>query len=184
MNARALHLLRHGAPERPGLLLGHTDAAPTAQGRAACRMRAQGLKVGQVIASDLARARLPAGDIAGDLGLPLALDTRWRELDFGAWEARDPAGVGDPLGHFWADPEAYPPPRGESWGQLSARVEAGLEAIGGDALVVTHAGAMRAALALLLRLSPAQAWAFHLPYAALISLRIWPDGAQVTGLAT
>jgi broad specificity phosphatase PhoE len=37
---------------------------------------------------------------------------------------------------------------------LSARVEAGLEAIGGDALVVTHAGAMRAALALLLRLSP------------------------------
>jgi hypothetical protein len=36
VSAFRLHLLRHGAPEVPGLLLGRTDAAPTGAGVAAC----------------------------------------------------------------------------------------------------------------------------------------------------
>ena len=31
-----LHLLRHGAPETPGLLMGRTDGLPTPEGIAAC----------------------------------------------------------------------------------------------------------------------------------------------------
>ena len=179
---RALHLLRHGAPEGRGLLLGHSDPALTPEGRAACRARAQGLRVAQVIASDLTRARQSGEDIACDLSLPLAVDPRWRELDFGAWEGRDLASLGDAAARFWADPEGCPPPQGERWSQISARVGAALGAMEGDALVITHAGAMRAALGVLLGLSAAQVWAFDLPYAALLSLRVWPDGAQVTGL--
>lgn len=182
MTGRVLHLLRHGAPQRPGLLLGHSDDPPCAPGRAACRARATGLAVARVIASDLARARLPAEDIAGDLNLPLTLDPRWRELDFGAWEGCDPATLGPAATRFWADPEAHPPPQGERWSAITTRVGAALAEIADDALVVTHAGAMRAALAVLVGFDHAQAWAFDLPYAALLSLRIWPDGAQITGL--
>jgi alpha-ribazole phosphatase len=184
MTAKTLHLLRHGTPEGAGLLLGHTDTPATQHGRALCRMRAKGLPVGQIIASDLARARASGQDIAVDLGLPLAVDPAWRELCFGAWEGRDPASLGDGLHRFWLDPDANPPPHGERWQQITARVGAALAALAGDALVVTHAGAIRAALALLLGLDHAQVWAFDLPYGALVSLRIWPDGAQVTGLVT
>ncbi|MEC7932832.1 MAG: histidine phosphatase family protein, partial [Pseudomonadota bacterium] len=32
MSSFALHLLRHGAPTTSGLMLGHTDMAPTPEG--------------------------------------------------------------------------------------------------------------------------------------------------------
>jgi len=182
MTGRVLHLLRHGAVEQAGRLIGHSDVAPTPEGLAACRTKARGLQVGQVIASDLFRARLAGEQIAQDLGLDLRLDPRWRELNFGAWEGRDPADLGAQIQPFWDDPQANPPPGGESWSDVQGRVAQALRSIDADALVITHAGPMRAALALLLGLTYRQSWAFHLPYAALISLRLWGDGAQVTGL--
>jgi alpha-ribazole phosphatase len=54
-------------------------------------------------------------------------------------------------------------------------------------LVVTHGGAIRAALADLCGFDRRQIWAFDLPYAALVSLRIWPGPkrtVQIVGLAT
>jgi alpha-ribazole phosphatase len=54
-------------------------------------------------------------------------------------------------------------------------------------LVVTHGGAIRAALAELCGLDRRQIWAFDLPYGALVSLRIWPGPTrtvQIVGLAT
>lgn len=182
-----LHLLRHGAPEGAGRLLGHGDAAPTPQGILACRARAQGLQVARVVSSDLARAREPAGAIARDLGVALAIDRRWRELDFGAWDGCDPAALPPAQrAAFWDDPERCPPPGGERWSQIVGRVGAALEGLAADTLVVTHAGAMRAALSALLSFDYRQGWALHLPYAALLSLRVWPGeprSAQITGLA-
>ena len=52
-------------------------------------------------------------------------------------------------------------------------------------LVVTHGGPMRAALHLLCGLELRQTWAFDLPYAAGLALRVWegaPRQAQVIGL--
>lgn len=183
MKGRALHLLRHGAVVQAGRLIGHSDALPTQEGLAACRDRARGLQAARVIASDLTRARASGEQIAQDQGLPCQLDPRWRELHFGAWEGRDPADLGAQLQGFWDDPQNSPPPGGERWNDLQARVGAALAGVDEDALIITHAGPMRAALALLLRLDYRQSWAFHLPYAALISLRVWDDGAQITGLS-
>nr|WP_216650855.1 histidine phosphatase family protein [Novosphingobium sp. SG751A] len=177
-----LHLIRHGAVEGAGRLNGHKDVAPTTEGMIACRARAHGLSAAHVIASDLSRARMAGEGIAQDLGLPLRLDKRWRELNFGAWEGRDPRELGGAIAPFWDDPQANPPPGGESWGDMQGRVAQALLAIEEDALVITHGGPMRAALGLLLGLTYRQTWAFHLPYAARISLRLWGDGAQVTEL--
>lgn len=186
-----LHLLRHGEPEGAGRLIGRTDAAPTHAGISACLDQARDLGVEVLIASDLSRARLAGEAIGRETGVQLSIDPRWRELDFGAWDGMAPDDVdGAALARFWDDPDLHAPPEGETWSELVGRVGS---AIGGLAarptLVVTHAGAIRAALAVLCGFGQRQTWALDLPYGCVLSLRVWPgDGvgqpptAQIAGL--
>ncbi|WP_420822871.1 histidine phosphatase family protein [Sphingomonas solaris] len=180
--------MRHGEPAMTGRLLGRTDAPATAVGIEACRRAAAGLMVEAIVSSDLVRAAACAGAIAAPLGLSPRYDPRWRELDFGTWDGMAPGGIDpDALARFHADPDAAPPPEGERWSALTARVADALAAIDRPALVVTHAGAMRAALAATCGFDVHQAWAFALPYAACLSLTLWPGTppmAQITGLAS
>ena len=80
-----------------------------------------------------------------------------------------------------------PPPGGESWSALVARVAAAIDELAPvPTLVVTHGGAMRAALHILCGFDQRQLWAFDLPYAARLSLNVWPGerpSAQIAGLA-
>ncbi|QUT07388.1 histidine phosphatase family protein [Sphingobium phenoxybenzoativorans] len=187
MTGFRLHLLRHGTPIDAGKMTGWTDCASTQEGIAACVERAARLDVAAIISSDLLRARAAAEVIALRAAMPLTTDPRWRELDFGAWDGRAATDIGtDALAPFWSDPEANPPLGGERWSSIVARVG---KAIGdmraADTLVVTHAGAMRAALALLCGLDHRQVWMFDLPYASMLSLHIWPGekpSAQIIGL--
>jgi alpha-ribazole phosphatase len=184
---RTLHLLRHGAPDVPGRLLGRTDAASTPEGIRACLAQAAALDVTHVVSSDLQRARRAAAAIAASRSLPLVIDPRWRELDFGAWDghASDTLDA-QALAAFYDDPDANPPPNGERWSALVARVSAALDAFPpGPVLVVTHGGAIRAALHVLCGFDQRMLWAFALPYAARLSLQVWPSkrpNAQITAL--
>ena len=187
MTAFALHLLRHGAPETPGLLMGRTDGAPTAAGIAACVGQIDDLGVDRLIASDLRRSREAGEAIREATGLPLAIDRRWRELDFGDWDGQPSSAVDpDALARFWAVPDATPPPGGERWSSFAARVSTAISDLApAPTLVVTHGGAMRAALHILCGFDQRQLWAFDLPYASLLSLRVWPGerpSAQTAGL--
>lgn len=187
MSDFALHLLRHGEPELSGRLLGRTDCASTATGIAACLSQAEALGVEALVSSDFIRARAAAEAIGNALSLPVTTDPRWRELDFGAWDGMASADI-EPaaLGRFWDDPDANPPPGGERWSMFVNRVaDAIAEMPARPTLVVTHGGAMRAALAVLCGFDQRQLWAFELPYAAVLSLRVWPGSprsAQVAGL--
>jgi alpha-ribazole phosphatase len=188
MRSFDLHLMRHGAPKGAGKMLGRTDAAPSVEGVAACQARAAGLVVETIASSDLARAVVPAKAIAAARGLTPVADPRWRELDFGDWDGLDSATIdAEALGRFWNDPDAHAPPGGERWSALVERVGAAIDALPDQpTLVVTHAGAMRAALAHLCGFGQRQLWAFSLPYAALLSLRLWPGDrrtAEIIGLA-
>ena len=188
MTGFALHLLRHGAPETPGLLMGRTDGAPTAEGIAVCLTQAEGLGIERLIASDLQRSRAAGEAIGVATGLPLIIDPRWRELDFGEWDGQPSSAASpDALGRFWDDPDANPPPGGERWSALAQRVFAAIADLAPvPTLIVTHGGAMRAALHMLCGFDQRQLWAFDLPYTALLSLRVWPGerpSAQIAGLA-
>lgn len=181
----ALHLLRHGEVEGAGLLLGQTDPAPLPQGLSLCGARAQGLAIDGVVTSDLARARLAAEAIARERDLPCRSDTRWREMHFGDWDGADPAALPrGALAPFYDDPEANPPPGGERWSALRARVGEALREIEQPTLIVTHAGAIRAVLAVLFGFDHRQVWALALPYGALLSLRVEGDFTQITGVVT
>ncbi len=189
MTPFTLHLLRHGAPAQPGRLMGHTDCEPMAEGIAACATRATGLDIERILSSDLRRASDAAAAIGKAHALSQAIDPRWRELDFGAWDGMAPDAVEpEAMQRFHDDPDANPPPGGERWSQLVARVSAAIDALEPrSTIVVTHGGAIRAALHRLCGFGQRALWAFDLPYAALVSLRIWPGeaaSAQITGLRT
>jgi alpha-ribazole phosphatase len=168
-------------------MMGRTDVAPTLEGIAACVDQIDGLGIEAVIASDLRRASQAGAAIAAPLSLPLSTDPRWRELDFGEWDGLASSEI-DPaaLGRFWDDPDAHAPPQGERWSSLTARVSESIgELASRSTLVVTHGGAMRAALSVLCRFDQRQIWAFDLPYASLLSLKVWPGeklSAQIVGL--
>ncbi|WP_019831537.1 histidine phosphatase family protein [Sphingomonas sp. PR090111-T3T-6A] len=187
MTPRLLHLMRHGEPEGAGRLLGRTDVAATAAGIASCADQVEGLEVGAVVSSNLQRARACAGAAEAVLGQPVSVDPRWRELDFGEWDGLAPTMIdADALGRFWSDPDTNPPPGGERWSTLVARVDEALAALPeGPVLVITHGGAMRAALALLCGMDQRATWVIDLPYAALLTLRVWPSdppSAQIVAL--
>lgn len=188
MSGIVLHLLRHGVTEAEGRLIGRTDAAPLAEGMALCAARVAGLAVEGVIHSDLARTRVPAERIAAAHALAPHPDPRWRELDFGSWDGQPFDAIdGKALAAFQSDPAHHLPPGGEAWPALVARVSAALDAIDRPTLVVTHGGAMRAAIASLCAIDFPQLWNIALPHAALLSLRVWPGTpriGQIIGLVT
>ncbi|RYY46751.1 MAG: histidine phosphatase family protein [Sphingomonadales bacterium] len=187
MSGGLLYLLRHGEPELTGRMLGRTDCAVTARGIAACLEQIEAIEIKRIVSSDLKRAQACADAIGQTRGIGVALDPRWREIDFGEWDGLRSAQI-DPgaLGQFWNDPDASPPPGGERWSAMTARVSAAIEHLGEQTtLVVTHGGAMRAALHVLCGFGQRQLWAFDLPYAALLALRVWPGAprsAQIVGL--
>lgn len=168
-------------------MLGHCDepAAPDAHDRLV--VRAHFMEADSIIASDLRRAADGARAIASECDLPIKLDMRWRELDFGGWDGCDPALLPeDALQRFRADPDRHPPPGGESWWALRKRVHGALLALSGPVIVVSHAGAIRAAVSVLTGLDHRGVWAFDLPYGASLTIRVWQDGAltgQITGLS-
>jgi len=182
-----LYLMRHGEPERTGLMLGHTDCPSTTAGIVACREQAQDLRVETLISSDLVRAHATAEAIGNALSQSVKVDARWRELNFGAWDGLSRRDIDQgALTLFTDDPDRFPPPGGETWSALVGRVGgaiAGLEP--SPTLVVTHAGAMRAAMAHLCGFSYSSLWGFDISYAALLCLRVWPGErsvGQIVGL--
>ncbi|WP_447725290.1 histidine phosphatase family protein [Sphingomonas koreensis] len=187
MSARTLYLMRHGAPVLTGRMLGRTDCEVTSDGIAACRTQAEGLAVAHIVASDLKRASRCGEAIAADLSGSLTIDSRWRELDFGTWDGLASGAIdAEALGRFWNDPDSNPPPDGERWSALIARVAEAIDDLPAKPiLVVTHGGAMRAALHVLCGFPLPQLWAFDLPYASVLALRVW-DGpsrkGQIMGL--
>lgn len=188
MSGIVLHLLRHGITEAEGRLIGRTDAQPLAEGVEACVSRAAGLKVAAVVSSDRVRSSVPARQIAAAMSLEAHEDARWRELDFGAWDGLSFEVIdAKALAAFQSDPAHHAPPGGEAWPALVARVGDALGTIDRPTLVVTHGGAMRAALHVLCGFDLRATWSFALPYAALVTLEVWdgtPRRAQVTGLMT
>jgi alpha-ribazole phosphatase len=182
-----LYLMRHGEPEQTGLMLGRTDCPSTIAGIVTCREQVQDLHVETLISSDLLRTHAAARAIGSTLSLPVKVDARWREMDFGAWDGLSRADIDhEVLTLFTEDPDNFPPPGGETWSALVNRVGAALSELEpGPTLVVTHAGAMRAALFYLCGFPYPSLWGFDIQYAALLCLRIWPGErpiGQIFGL--
>jgi alpha-ribazole phosphatase len=182
-------LIRHGEAVTPGVLLGRTDAALSPQGWRQFEAQTSRGVWTRVVTSPLLRARAPAERLAHANGLAWRVDEDWAEIDFGAWdgraiaELRGEATIRERLDRFYGDPDAPPAPGGESWRQLCARVTRALGRLldePGEALVVTHAGPMRAVLSCAIGLPLERTWAVRIGYGTRLSLQV--DRSRTHGI--
>jgi alpha-ribazole phosphatase len=174
-----IDLLRHGATHTlPGQLRGRSDDALTPEGWQQMRAASHSGHWHAIASSTLARCSDFAHELAQTRQLPIHLDARLAELDFGHWEGRsisellqDPASA-DALRAFWSDPWRSPPPGGESMTDFAARILAALRELSGHhagqrVLLITHGGVIRFLLAHARRLPPDALASFDVPHASL-----------------
>jgi alpha-ribazole phosphatase len=153
-------LIRHPAPSiEPGICYGRLDVglAPSAEGEIA------GLAVDpdlhgatRVWSSPASRCKRLADAIALARALPLTIDSRLQELDFGDWEGQrwDAIARAD-LDRWAASPLHFAPPGGESGAELIMRIRefhADLRRDRHDCVIVSHGGPLKILVALLLRM--------------------------------
>ena len=174
-----LILVRHGesVANAQGLLLGRTDAELTDHGRAQVAA-ARSLVYDPVIevwSSPLRRARDTAGLL--DLGLPVAVDERWVEVDYGEFEAQPLGDIPAAVWQQWRDDRGFTPAGGESLATVDARVigacqelfaadGAGARRKDGDVVVVSHVTPIKAAVAWALGTTDLY-WRLHLRTASV-----------------
>ncbi len=172
-----LWVVRHGrtAANASGLLLGsRLDPGLDALGRrqAAALVTAVG-QARRVVCSPLRRTR----ETAAALGLPVTVDERWVELDYGLLDGTPLAEVAGDTWAAWRADIDFVPGGGESLAALGRRVRAACddlaeEARQHDVVVVTHVSPIKAAVA----------WALGVPDEAV--WRMYCAPASVTEVGT
>lgn len=150
-------VIRHAETvwNREKRIQGHQDSPLTLEGeRMADRwgLTLRAFHWDRILASDTGRAVTTAGRINTHLQLPLEVDPRLRELDWGCWTTKTVAQLRQEEGDMLAVQERagwdFQPPQGESRrSQLKRTGQALLEAAdrcpGGAILVVTHGGVIK-----------------------------------------
>jgi probable phosphoglycerate mutase len=175
-----LILVRHGesSANAQGLLVGRTDAELTAKGRAQAASVRQllGAPVHALRTSPLRRARDTATLL--DLGVPVEVDARWIEVDYGEYECQPLRDVPADVWREWRRSPDFRPAGGETLAEVDARVTvacdelfaeegAGARATDGDVVVVSHVTPIKAAVAWALGLGPELSWRLHLQTASV-----------------
>lgn len=139
-----------------------------------------------IVASPMVRAQETAAAIARRLGQPVAVDERFAECRFGAWEGLVPEQVHDRWPGAlarWVSEGDYAPPQGESYADLGRRVAPALADLvtatgASTSVVVAHAAAIRAMVGQSLD-APAASWGrVRIPPCSISVLRVWPDGQR------
>lgn len=159
-------LVRHAEPvaDVRGRCYGSLDVELSDAGRAAAAELARSLPGGVVYSSPRRRALETARAISPDV----VVDDDLRELDFGELEGRtyDEIAASEPgLYRAWMErPTTVEFPGGESFPVLQRRVVAALARIDEPAIVVTHGGVIRAALAHWLSMPDEAIFRFALDY--------------------
>jgi broad specificity phosphatase PhoE/ribonuclease HI len=196
--ATRLVLVRHGETEMTAQrrYSGRGDVALSARGREQARAvgaRVAGLtpKPSAVVSSPLSRCRATAREIAKALaGPPVRTDPDLIECDFGEWEgltfADVRAGWPDAVAQWLASP-AVAPPGGESFDQVTVRVNRAVEHLldenaGQSVVVVSHVTPIKLILRDALRGGEGFLHRLYLDAAGLSIVDFWPDGSVAVRL--
>lgn len=184
-----IYVVRHARAAGPhDLRLPGTDPALQPEGQWEARtlaVRLWSVRPAAVYASDALRARQTGAVIAEHCAIPLYALVALREVDFGAWGGRTFAEIvaADPsAADYFEDPTAATPPDGEPVGVAADRVLDALRSLAdidrSGVVVVGHAGSLRLALALALKMPLAAYWRLRLDCAGM-SVLAWTDDGFV-----
>lgn len=177
-----LFLIRHAEPQNAsGRCVGQSDLPLSEKGKkdtATLVERLKPIAPQRLISSDLLRCRALSDALAEATQTNVEVKSAWREVHFGAWENQTwddiRAKDAERFEAWTKDFATIAPPEGESFLKLQARIKAELDALAeNDAksvIVVTHAGAIRAALSIAIGLPLERAFSIQLNYGALVHL--------------
>lgn len=166
---------------------GHIDiplnAAGEKQAAALARRLAAFEPLHAIYSSDLIRAQATAQPVASVKHLELHLDPRLRELNLGKIEGltfTEAEKQYPVIIQNWLNNYDKPPPGGETFSELTARIQTFLtdmaeKHVDQTVLVVAHGGTLSAILRLALKLPPEGHWYFKLANASLSELHIYNE---------
>jgi broad specificity phosphatase PhoE len=143
-----------------------------------------------ILSSPLWRCRETAVVVSACLDLPLHVEDRLREADFGAWEGLTFAEARERHPEeftAWRTSSAAAPPGGEPFDAVAQRVTALRNELvarypGGTVLLVSHVGPIRTLLRLALEAPPQTLFRMNLAAASLSEIACHPDGTAVVQL--
>jgi broad specificity phosphatase PhoE len=155
-----LYFIRHGETDwnAEARYQGQVDIPLNDKGRAQARRNGEALlahlpnpDVLDYIASPLGRTRETMAIVRRALGLPsdgVTYEDRLREMHYGHWEGQlaadlpnvDPVGVAERASNWWH----WRPTGGESYEDLTERIQSWIDTVDRDAVVVSHGGVSRA----------------------------------------
>jgi broad specificity phosphatase PhoE len=180
-----LLLARHGrtALNAQGLLQGRVDAPLDDVGaeQAAALGRVPSIRAAsRVVCSPLGRAR----QTAEAMGLPVTVDERWIEIDYGPLDGTPLSEVPASVWSSWRADPSWAPEGGESLTAVGERVAAACadlveEAAERDVVVVSHVSPLKAALGWALGAGDAVAFRIHLAPASLNRIAVAPGRPPV-----
>ena len=151
MTLHAIDVLRHGDTGFTGFR-GTLDDPLTPLGWQQMEQAITEKRWDVVISSPSQRCAKFAQRYSARQGVPLEIEKRLVEYDFGIWEGKTAAELMQTdavaLQNFWQDPERYPPPSGESMTAFSERVLQAWQDItlrhqGRRVLLISHGGVIR-----------------------------------------
>jgi broad specificity phosphatase PhoE len=183
-----LVLVRHGqtAVNAEGRLQGRIDAPLTDLGRrqAAASGAALPADVARVVVSPLLRARQTAEAFGLPASVPVDVDERWVELDYGEWDGLPLRSMPTEGWDAWRADPSFAPPGGESLVALAGRVRSACddlleEARSHDVVVVSHVSPIKAAVAWALDVGPETSWRMFLDVAAICRIAVGPRAASL-----
>lgn len=189
-----VYLVRHGQVAGEGVFHGHGDVSLTSEGVFQLESVARRLAnepLAAVYSSDLRRARIGAETIALGRGLPVLVSTALRELHMGSWDGRRFSELWAEkrvlLEQWWADPEGFRLPGGESLGQLRRRVLGFFFEIlarhpGETVCLVAHGGVTRVILLDTLGMPLSRFHSLAQDHGCLNLIDYYPDGNSVVRL--
>ena len=171
-----LLIVRHGrtAANASGLLQGRVDHPLDAVGRQQAHEISLALgTVDIVVSSPLQRAR----ETAEPLGLPLRLDERWIELDYGEWDELPITEVTADQWTQWRSDSTFAPPGGESLAELDQRVAEACndllaEAAELNVAVFTHVSPIKSAMAWALGVEEQISWRLQVGQAQISRIAV------------
>jgi len=146
-----IELIRHGEIETNNTYCGITDHKLTDVGwRQMLNACNRPNNWERIISSPLKRCRVFAAHLSDIMNLPLIIDNRWQEMNFGRWDGLSALEImafdEKNLQDFWVNPYQNCPPGGESLKFVQSRVlQAWQELVHEqkNGLVITHGGPMR-----------------------------------------
>jgi len=187
-----LILVRHGesAGNAAGLLLGRIDSPLTDRGVDQVHsLSATVAGATRLISSPLSRARDTAAALG--TGLPVEIDDRWIEVDYGEYDGQALGAVPSEVWARWRSDPGFTPPGGESLATAGTRVRDACEELfadpdgpargDGTVVVVSHVSPIKAAACWSLGLGDEGAWRLYLANASVTRISWGPGGPVLAG---